>query len=86
MAQDSEARAALRRLARALKGNANVASVHGDKQDDHWDAWVVVRERSWVAAHPVFRAHVDVDPDFYLTVHVTDRLDHVPPSAWRVTP
>ena len=83
MAQDSEARAALHRLAQALKGHDNVVSVHGDKQDGHWDAWVVVHDRSWAAEHPVFQAHVAVDPDFYLTVHVTDRPDRVPPGAKR---
>ena len=49
------------------------------------DSWVVVRNRSWAAEHRVFHAHVDVDPDFDLTVHVTDRPDRVPPSARRVT-
>ena len=68
MAQDSNARAAPRRVAGALQGNANVESVHGVKQGDHGDAWVVVRDRSWATEHPVFQAHGDVDPDFYLTV------------------
>lgn len=85
MAQDAEAQAALRRLARALQGNVNVESVHGDKQGGQWDAWVVVRDRSWAAEHRVFQAHVDVDPDFYLTVHVTDRADRLPEEAQRFT-
>ncbi len=80
MAQDSNARAAPRRVAGALQGNDNVDSVLGDKQDGQWDAWVVVRDRSWATEHPVFQAHVDVDPDFYLTVHVTDRPERVPPG------
>jgi hypothetical protein len=78
---DARARVAILRLARALKDNDNVDSVHGHKQDGHWNAWVVVRDRSWEAESPVFLAHVRVDPHFYLTMHVTTQREQVPAAV-----
>lgn len=84
MGKDSEAQAALRRLARALEPVDNVKSVHGENCDGDWHAWVVVSERSWKNDHDVIQAHVEVDPDFYLTLHVTERADKVPEDAIRI--
>jgi hypothetical protein len=81
MARDSEARAALRRLAGALERCPDVESVHGEPCEGDWRAWVVVRTRSWDAELPIFQAHVEVDPDFLLTIHVTDSVDQVPDGA-----
>ncbi len=81
MARDSEARAALRRLARALERSSNVVSVHGEHSEGNWLAWVVVHTRAWDAEIPIFQAHVQEDPDFLLTIHVTDSADQVPDGA-----
>ena len=85
MARNSEARAALIRLAHALESNPNVKSVHGENRDGDWHAWVVVSHRSWKSEHAVIETHVVEDPDFCLTLHIADRVDKVPRDAERIT-
>jgi hypothetical protein len=62
-----------------------VKSVHGENCDGDWHAWVVVSDRSWKSEHAVIQAHVVEDPDFCLTLHVTERIDKVPQDAERIT-
>lgn len=85
MTRDWEAQAALLRLARALESNPNVKSVHAESADGDWYAWVVVADRSWEREPAVIQAHVMEDPDFALSLRVTDRADQVPEGAERVT-
>lgn len=81
MTGPQSARAAPKRILRALGSNPGVNSLRGGHRDGDWHAGMVASNRSWESEPAVIQSHVMERPNFFLTLHTTERVEKVPSDA-----